>query len=125
MGWNAWEPKTIWLNLSLLFFMSLIPLPTEALGQNPRAREAHLFFGGVMFACGVAYALLHLAISPDLEKVGKEAKAYLNWKNWGSTALMGASFAAGICEHLDFAVDFRAGAGGVFFAVAAFGERGR
>ncbi len=52
-------PKAVWLNLLFLFTLSLLPLPTEAVGENPRSVVAHVFLGTVLTLCALMYALLH------------------------------------------------------------------
>jgi uncharacterized membrane protein len=48
-----------WWNAFLLFWMSLIPLATAVLGDNPAAPLAVAFYGLVMFANSVGFTFLH------------------------------------------------------------------
>lgn len=42
-------PKLLWLNLNLLFWMSLIPIPTGFLGSHYELPIASIFYGVVLF----------------------------------------------------------------------------
>ena len=81
---------SVWLNLLLLFSLSLTPLPTETLAEHPRAVSAHLFFGAVMTFAAVAYAIFHRAIEADLN-VSDDAKHSLRSKNTIAALLFAAS----------------------------------
>jgi uncharacterized membrane protein len=48
-----------WWNANLLFWMSLIPLSTAALGDAPREPLAVAFYGAVLTANAVSFTLLH------------------------------------------------------------------
>ena len=48
-----------WWNANLLFWMSLIPLSTAALGDAPRESLAIGFYGAVLTANAVSFTLLH------------------------------------------------------------------
>lgn len=48
----------LWANLNLLFWLSLIPLSTEWIGENHRAAGPTAVYGVVLFMCGVAYWVL-------------------------------------------------------------------
>ena len=48
-----------WWNANLLFWMSLIPLSTAALGDAPRAPLAVAFYGAVLSANAISFTLLH------------------------------------------------------------------
>jgi uncharacterized membrane protein len=48
-----------WWNANLLFWMSLIPLSTAAMGDHPHESRAVAFYGVVLFANAVAFTLLH------------------------------------------------------------------
>src|SRR5262245_47511950 len=48
-----------WWNAHLLFWMSLIPLSTAALGENPTSQLAVAFYGAVLFANSVGFTFLH------------------------------------------------------------------
>ena len=81
----------VWMNLLLLFFLSLTPLPTEALGRTPASPAAHVFFAAVMFLAAVAYALLHWTVDAQLTYSTPAARLFLHIKNGASTALFAAA----------------------------------
>lgn len=85
------DTKTIWTNMVLLFFMSLLPIPTKALGEQFYDKESHLFFGAVMTAISITYSLLQTNISRTLAKVSLENKTKINKINWLSTTLYALS----------------------------------
>jgi uncharacterized membrane protein len=85
------DTRTIWTNLFLLFFMSLIPLPTKALGENFFDRESHVFFGLIMTATSITYSLLQTMIISTMAKVSAENKTNTNRLNWFSTFLYASS----------------------------------
>jgi uncharacterized membrane protein len=48
-----------WWNANLLFWMSLIPLSTAALGDAPREPLAVAFYGAVLTATSISFTFLH------------------------------------------------------------------
>ena len=85
------DTKTIWTNLFLLFFMSLIPLPTKSLGEHFLERESYVFFGSVMTATSITYSVLQMLISKTLSDVSPENKVRINRINWVSSVLYALS----------------------------------
>ena len=57
------DGKILWLNLHLLFWMSLIPFMTRWLGESYPAPVPAMAYGAVMLLTGVAYSLLQRAIA--------------------------------------------------------------
>jgi uncharacterized membrane protein len=55
--------KIIWLNLHLLFWISLIPLATRWLGETYPAPVPTMAYGALMLINGIAYTLLQRAIA--------------------------------------------------------------
>ena len=51
------KPSVVWLNFLLLFFMSLIPLPTKALGEEPFNIHNHVFYGLILTCNSICYSL--------------------------------------------------------------------
>lgn len=64
--------KTIWFNLFLLFTITLIPLPTSALGENFFDPKPHFFTGIVLAIPAIAYTLVQYNISNSLPKEKKQ-----------------------------------------------------
>jgi len=83
--------KTIWLNLLFLFFLSLVPLPTEALGNNFFVKQSHMFYGAILTAVSLVYTLMQYAANPYISHLSKTELSYLNKKNWFATILYGLS----------------------------------
>lgn len=48
----------LWHNNHLLFWMSLIPLPTAFIGEHPFSKEANIGYAIVMFLAALAYTLM-------------------------------------------------------------------
>ena len=52
----------LWANLHLLFWLSLVPVGTDWMGENHAAPLPTAVYGGILLAAGVAYVLLQNAI---------------------------------------------------------------
>lgn len=52
------DEKFLWLNLHLLFWLSLIPFPTYLLGQAPELTYSAAIYGAVLFMASFAFMLL-------------------------------------------------------------------
>lgn len=52
------DEKFLWLNLHLLFWISLIPFPTDMLGLNPLLTESTAIYGAELFMSTLAYTML-------------------------------------------------------------------
>lgn len=48
----------LWLNMLLLFWMSLIPFATNLLGANPKLPESYFFYGTVFAFCATSFTFL-------------------------------------------------------------------
>ncbi len=53
----------LWLNLNLLFWLSLMPFATAYMGQTHAAPLSVAFYGGVQTTSAVAYSFLQAAIA--------------------------------------------------------------
>ena len=53
---------TLWANLHLLFWLSLIPFTTAFMGENHFTSLPAALYGAVLFMCAVAYFLLQQSI---------------------------------------------------------------
>jgi len=85
------DTRTIWANIFLLFFMSLIPLPTKALGEDFFERESHVFFGIILTATSITYSILQTMIISTMAKVSTENKTNTNRLNWFASLLYASS----------------------------------
>lgn len=74
--------RIIWLNMLLLFCMSLIPLPTAALGEQFHLRDAHIFYAIVVGACSAAFTLLHREMFKELHHIPAEVRASTTRMHW-------------------------------------------
>ncbi|MGA2420907.1 MAG: TMEM175 family protein [Candidatus Acidiferrum sp.] len=75
----------LWANMHLLFWMSLVPVVTEWMGQNHRASIPVAMYGAVLLLTGVAYTILsralialHGAESPLAVALGRNDKGNLS-----------------------------------------------
>jgi len=56
------DAKMMWMNLHLLFWLSLIPVTTGWVGENPEEKVPAALYGGVFLLCAIAFNLLQGAI---------------------------------------------------------------
>jgi len=56
------DARIMWLNLHLLFWLSLVPVVTGWVGENPRSSLPAAFYGGVLLAAALAFNVLQRAI---------------------------------------------------------------
>ena len=81
------DEKLLWLNLHLLFWLSLIPFPTAMLGENPFLPDASALYGVVLFMTMTAFIMMrsyainhHMMYSAgrrlniQMEKLNKRAR---------------------------------------------------
>ena len=75
---------TLWANLHLLFWLSLVPFVTSWMGENHYEAVPTALYGGVFLCCAIAYTLLvrtilsaqrgvssHLAVAIGSDRKGK------------------------------------------------------
>ncbi len=90
VGVETVTPKIVWLNFLLLFCMTLIPLPTKALGQNITLPISHVFYGIVLCCNSIAFSLLQYQVNKTSDLDAK-AKKSIHSKNAVTCALYGVS----------------------------------
>lgn len=56
------DGRSMWANLNLLFWLSLVPFSTAWLGRNPSATGPTVFYGIILLLAAVAYTLLQRAL---------------------------------------------------------------
>ena len=56
------DGRTLWANLHLLFWLSLIPFATGWMGENHFAAWPVALYGAVLFFAGIAYSILTRAL---------------------------------------------------------------
>ena len=52
------DGRILWTNLHLLFWLSLIPVSTDWMGENNFEQTPVIFYGFILLMCGVAYYFL-------------------------------------------------------------------
>jgi uncharacterized membrane protein len=75
----------LWANLHLLFWLSLVPVVTEWLGQNGSAAVPTAMYGIVLLCAGIAYTILVRTLlscegpaSPLATAIGRDVKGYVS-----------------------------------------------
>jgi uncharacterized membrane protein len=66
---------SLWANLHLLFWLSMIPFATSWMGENHFATEPVALYGAVLFCCGGAYTIFAKILVHLHGKDSKLAKA--------------------------------------------------
>lgn len=61
------DGKVLWANLVLLFFLSLIPLASEWMGENHFRESTVTCYGAVLLACAASYYVLTLSLLSNHE----------------------------------------------------------
>jgi uncharacterized membrane protein len=56
------DGRVMWLNLALLFCLSLVPFTTSWLGQNPSSTVPTALYGSVLLANAIAFTLLQFSL---------------------------------------------------------------
>lgn len=90
-GSTQLSPAVVWLNFLLLFFMSLIPLPTKALGQHLYSVPNHVFYGVILTCNSVCYSLLQYQVNKKAKSLPSKVRQSINKKNVFSTCLYALS----------------------------------
>lgn len=93
IGVEKVSPKIVWLNFLLLFCMSLIPLPTKALGQNIYEPVNHVFYGLILCCNSIAFTVLQNEVNKISNHLTSKAKRNINLKNIFACSLYGISMA--------------------------------
>src|SRR5919205_3235158 len=77
---------TLWANLHLLFWLSLIPFVTSWMGENHYEAVPTAVYGAILFCCAIAYTILLRTIlsaqrgvsSPLASAIGHDRKGKLS-----------------------------------------------
>lgn len=81
----------LWHNLHLLFWMSIIPIPTNLLGQNFHRPEITALYGFAMFMCAFAFLLMREYVNKNhhlfIDGLSLELRKKQRRKLMGSVAL--------------------------------------
>jgi uncharacterized membrane protein len=93
------DRKLLWYNLHLLFWMSLLPIPTNFLGQNYHRPEITALYGFVMFMCALAFLLMREYVNKNhhlfIDNLSLELRKKQRRKLIGSSVLYFISIFAG------------------------------
>jgi uncharacterized membrane protein len=93
------DRKLLWYNLHLLFWMSLLPIPTNFLGQNYHRPEITALYGFVMFMCALAFLLMREYVNKNhhlfIDNLSLELRKKQRKKLIGSAVLYFISIFAG------------------------------
>lgn len=76
------HPSLTWLNLGLLFCISLIPLPTDELAKHFSNPDFHLLYGLILGFTSTIYTLIQLIVHSSVSHLEPKTKHKLNLKNW-------------------------------------------
>ena len=99
------EPRIMWLNLHLLFWMSLIPFVTAWLGESQLAPVPTFSYGAIMLLAGIAYLFLQLAIAPQqTDERQRRAHKRQQWKGYFALALYATSLPLAWTGHVYLAL---------------------
>ena len=87
------SPQLMWMNLLLLFFMSLIPLATSFLGEHPFLPRAISFYALTLASSSVVFSLLryHLARMPEHDRAQMPFRRATVVRSLASTLLYAAA----------------------------------
>jgi uncharacterized membrane protein len=101
--------KLLWLNINLLFWMSLIPFSTHFLGSNPTLPYASFIYGLIFFANALSFTLIRIHVSGKSnlleESIQKDQMRSVLRKNWlGMTFYLTSALAAFVSVYLSFVI---------------------
>ena len=92
---DAVTGRVLWANLHLLFWLSLFPVTTAWIGENPSATAPSVLYGVVLLMAAVAYWLLQQVIIAAQGRDSLLRKAVgADWKGKASPVLYLAGIAA-------------------------------
>lgn len=100
---------TMWANLHLLFWLSLMPFTTGWMGENEFAQLPTILYGVNLLACSIAYHALQAQLARH-HGPGNPIAAALGWNAKGALSMLlyiaGMLVAAFVQPKLGFAVFF-------------------
>ena len=70
-----------------LFLLSLVPLPTQALGQDFLLKNSHVFYASVLTAVSFVFCLLQIESNQYIRYLSHTEIRFINRKNWIATIL--------------------------------------
>ena len=79
---------TLWANLHLLFWLSLIPFVTSWMGENHYEAVPTALYGAVLFCCAIAYTILLRTILSAQRGVSSQLAAAIGDDRKGKLSLL-------------------------------------
>ena len=79
---------TLWANLHLLFWLSLIPFVTSWMGENHYEAVPTAVYGGILFCCAIAYTILLRTILSAQRGVSSQLAAAIGDDRKGKLSLL-------------------------------------
>jgi uncharacterized membrane protein len=103
------DGKLLWCNLHLLFWLSLIPLPTAFLGEHPTRPEAVACYGFVMLCSGLSFTIMGAYANSKkdilIENISMKQKRKNMRRNIMTNSLYIVAIAAGyLSVYISFAI---------------------
>lgn len=101
------DQKLLWLNINLLFWMSLVPFCTHFLGSNPALPYASVAYGLIFFTNALSFTLIrnHVSRKSQLihESIQKDQMRSVIRKNrLGMIFYLSAALAAFVSVYISF-----------------------
>ncbi len=101
--------KLLWLNIHLLFWMSLIPFATNFIGSNPLLPHASFVYGIIFFTNASGFTLIRNYVSGKVklvhESIPKNQMISAKRKNWlGMTLYLFAAVIAFVSVNISFII---------------------
>ena len=98
---NRIDGRVLWANLSLLFWLSLVPFEIRWMGEAGIVALPVAAYGGVLMMAAISYVLLERAlIGADGEQSTVGIATGSRWKEWLSFAGYAVGFAAAFVSPL-------------------------
>jgi uncharacterized membrane protein len=79
----------IWANLSLLFWLSLIPFVTGWMGENHFASNTVAAYGAILLLCGIAFTFLQKSVEKNAHDLEALREAFVNLSKKGIASTIG------------------------------------
>jgi len=103
------DRKLLWLNIHLLFWMSLIPFATNFIGSNPLLPHASFAYGVIFFTNSMSFTLIRNYVSRKNNlmygSIPKDQMNFVKRKNLLGMALyLSAAFLAFVSVYISFGI---------------------
>lgn len=103
------DRRLLWLNINLLFWMSLIPFSTNFIGSNPTLPHASFAYGLIFFTNALSFTLIrnHVSGKNQLihESIQKDQLRSVIRKNWlGMAFYLSAALLAFVSVYISFVI---------------------